>query len=338
MMRKKHTRAVIQFVVFAAVAGGIVWYMLSRMSGEDRRLMMASIRQTSLLWLIPFFGAYLLSQWARARRWMLLLDPLGIHPTTTNTTFAVLIGYLVNLIPPRAGEVAKCTILAKYENVPADKMIGTIVAERVFDVLCLLIVIGAGIFWQGAALNDYLAGQLKGHAPSTGSLLTTGAIIGAIVTLLILIYKRNRDSRLGRFIGGLGSGAASIFHLRKRGMFSLYTVLIWGSYIVQIIVGFQAMPATAHLGAGEAMMVLIFGSAAIIASPGGVGLYPLLVGQLLRYGYGLNPADAAAFGWVSWLALTVATLLAGIASLLLLPFYNESPHDAQARVDTEPDI
>ena len=335
-MKRKTAITLLQLIIFAALGGGIVWYMIAHMSGSDRRTMMLSIRQTNLLWLLPFFLFYLLSQWARAKRWILMLDPVGIHPTTANTVFAVLIGYLVNLIPPRAGEVAKCTILARYERMPADKMIGTIVAERSFDVICLLLIITGGIFWQGAALNDYLTGELRGRTPATSTLLLWGGIIGLIVGVLVAVYKRNKDSRVGRFIGGLRDGFTSIFHLKKRGLFLLYTFLVWGAYIAQILFGFQAMPATVHLGLGEAVMTLIFSSLAIIASPGGIGLYPFLVGKLLHYGYALTLPAANAFGWVSWVALTVATLLAGVTSLILLPIYNRKPHDAQAPVDTEP--
>jgi hypothetical protein len=248
----------------------------------------------------------------------------------------VLIGYLVNLIPPRAGEVAKCTVLARYENMPADKMIGTIVAERSFDVICLLLIIAGGVYWQQAALNTYLANELRGHAPSTEKLLLAGLVGGLIVGLLIAVYRRYRQSRVGRFIGGLGSGFVSIFRLKKRGMFLFYSLLIWASYLAQVLFGFQAMAATTSLGMGEALMTLIFGSVAIIASPGGIGLYPFLVGQLLHSGYGIALPAANAFGWVSWMALTVATVLCGVASLLLLPLYNRKPHDSQAPLDPEP--
>jgi hypothetical protein len=337
-MKRKTATIILQLVIFAALGGGIVWYMLSRMTDADRRTMMDAIGKTNLFWLIPFFVFYLVAHWARARRWMVMLDPVGIHPTTANTTFAVLIGYLVNLIPPRAGEVAKCTVLARYENVPADKMIGTIVAERSFDVLCLLLVIALTFYWQGATLNTYLEQELRGHAPSVTALVIWGVAVAVIVAVLIIIYRRNRRSRVGRFIGGLGAGFTSVFHLRKKGMFLFYTVLIWASYLAQVIFGFQAMPATASLGLGVAMMTLIFGSAAIIASPGGVGLYPFLVGKLLHYGYKLSVPAANAFGWVSWTALTVATLIAGVASLIILPLYNRKPHDSQAPVDPDSDF
>jgi uncharacterized membrane protein YbhN (UPF0104 family) len=334
-MTRKRVLNLLQLLVFAAVGGGIVWYMLAHMTSEDRKSMIHAIGHSNLLWLIPFFIVYLIAQWARAKRWMLMLDPVGIHPKTSNTVFAVMVGYLVNMIPPRAGEVAKCTLLAEYEHMPADKMIGTIVAERSFDVVCLVLVTVVAFFWQGIALSDYLQNELVGRTPSVRSLILTGACILLVVAVLAVIYRRNKNSKIGHFIGGLGVGFTSIFHLKKRGQFLLHTSIIWVGYVVQLMFGFQSMAATSNLGAGEATMTLIFGSVAIIGTPGGIGLYPFLVGKLLHSGYGLSLPDANAFGWLSWIALTVATLISGITSLFLLPLYNRKPHDSQAPVDTE---
>lgn len=333
-MKRKTAITLIQLIVFTALGGGIVWYMLAHMSPDDRQTMMISIENTDLLWMLPFLPTFLISHWARARRWQLMLAPLDIHPTTVNTTFSVLIGYLVNLIPPRAGEVAKCTVLARYEKVPADKMIGTIVAERAFDVVCLLLIIAFSFYWQKDALNSYLAQELLGHAPTAEKLLFTGLAGLMMLGLIWFLYRRYRHTRLGRFIEGLGSGVVSLFKLKKRGWFLVYTLLIWAAYIAQVILGFKAMSATAGLGLGPALLVLIFGSVAIIASPGGIGLYPFLVGQVLHSGYGIGLPESNAFGWVCWAALTLATLLCGIASLLLLPLYNRQPYDRQTSMDS----
>ena len=329
-MNRKTAITILQLVIFIALGSGIVWYMLSTMSDADKDTMVDSISDTNLAWMLPFFLSFLLGHWARARRWMLMLSPIGINPTTANTLFAVLTGYLVNLIPPRAGEIAKCTVLARYEKMPADKMIGTIVAERAFDVICLMAIIACGLLWQREALGEYLTEQLRGNTPSTSSLLITVGVITGIVILLMVLYKRNKASKLGRFIAGLRDGVTSIFLIRKRGMFMLYTLLIWGTYIGQILIGFEAMAATNGLGGGAALMTLIFGSVAIIAAPGGIALYPLLVGSLLHHGYHIPEGQATAFGWVSWAGLTIATLVFGVLALILLPIYNRRQHNAQA--------
>lgn len=333
-MQRKTLITIIQLVVFLGVGVAVVWYMFDRMSDDQRTKMFAAVRETNLWLLLPVFLVTLLAHWARARRWQLLLQPLSIHPSTANTVFAVLIGYLINLAVPRAGEVAKCTVLARYEKVPADKMVGTIVAERAWDMVCLVIVVAGGLLWQAAFLDDELKNQLLRYAPKGAALTVTLLAIGVIVGLMIAVVRLRPRSKVARFFWGLGAGVSSIFRLRQRGLFMLYTFMIWGGYLAQILLGFWSLEGTAHLGLGPAIMVLIFGSVAMIGSQGGLGLYPLLVGLLLSNGYGIPPEAANAFGWVSWLTLTGIVMILGIVSLLLLPVYNRTPHDAQAPVDS----
>lgn len=337
-MRRKTIITLLQAVIFLGLGGAVVWYMFSQMTEEEQQQMFVSIRSTRLWMLIPVFFITLLAHWARAKRWQLMLEPLGIHPTTVNTTFAVLIGYIVNLVPPRAGEVAKCTVLARYEKVPANKMVGTIVAERAWDMVCLFVVIGLGLILQQDELGQYLRAELKGRAPKPERLLLIVGILAAIIGLLILIYRRYKESRAGRLIRGLAEGVGSILRIKKRGMFLVYTCMIWVGYMLQIQLGFWSIPATEHLGLGASLMTLIFGSFAMIAAPGGIGLYPFIVGRMLSKGYPVTPGAADAFGWVSWVSLTGIVIILGIASLLLLPLYNRKPHDAQAPLDPEQNL
>ena len=333
-MTRKTLIRLIQLLFFV-LAGVVIWYLLHKMSAENRASMLNGIKSTRIWMLVPVFAAGLLSHWARARRWRLLLEPLSIRPTTTNTLFAVLVGYLVNMIPPRAGEVAKCTILAEYEKVPADKMIGTVVTERVFDVISLFIVILTGVIWQRPALSKfwhYLMAD-PGRAAAIHETALAIAILGMLILVLLFVHRRNNDSRMGRFINGLSQGANSIFKLRHKGAFLGYTVLIWAMYLLEILLGFLAMPATQHLGIGVGWVTLIAGSFAIIISPGGVGLYPLFVSFVLTTAYTLDSGAATAYAWVSWAAQTVMVILFGVASLILLPFYNRRQHNAQASVD-----
>ncbi len=169
----KSLKTVLQLTLFTALGGGVIWYMFAQMTADQRAQMTASIQHLRIGLLVPFVLITILSHWARARRWQLLLHPLGIRPTTINTLFSVLIGYLVNLVPPRAGEVAKCTVLARYEKVPADRMVGTIVAERAWDVVCLIIVIFGGLAWQASVMDAATRAKLMHYLPHGQSLLLT---------------------------------------------------------------------------------------------------------------------------------------------------------------------
>ena len=174
-MKKKTLITIAQYVVFLGLGIWLIIHMSNQMSAQDKLDMYNSIKQVRLWMLIPIFIAGFLSHWFRALRWKLLLKPLKIYPTTTNTTLAVLIGYIVNLMVPRMGEVAKCTILAKYEKVPPDKMIGTIVAERTFDVFILGIITLIAFISQVDVIGEY-AGSIFGAIAAKGAFLVAAVI------------------------------------------------------------------------------------------------------------------------------------------------------------------
>ncbi len=137
---KKTLLTVLQYVVFLGLGIWIVYHMLHQLTDKQQTELVAAIRSIDAWYLIPICFVGFLSHFFRAWRWRYLLETVDMKPTVMNTTFAVLIGYITNLALPRAGEVAKCTVLAKYEKMPAHKMIGTIVAERAFDIFCLVLI------------------------------------------------------------------------------------------------------------------------------------------------------------------------------------------------------
>ena len=284
--------------------------------------------------LIPIFIVGTLSHWFRAVRWKLMLDPLSIHPKTSNTFFAVMIGYMTNLVLPRAGEVAKCTVLARYENVPADKMIGTIVAERAFDVFCLGIITLVTFFLEADVITS-LMGSLSGSGgQSKGTFyIVLVALMLVGILALVIIYRNFKHTAIGKFIMGLMEGVLSIFKLKKRGQFILFTFLIWGMYWFQIVLGFWSLPFTEQLSPNVAFVILFVGSIGVIATPGGIGAYPALVATALSL-YNIDAStQGQAFGWVSWVVQVAVVLILGAISLILLPIINRKPHDAQTAVD-----
>ncbi|MEZ5017310.1 MAG: lysylphosphatidylglycerol synthase transmembrane domain-containing protein [Flavipsychrobacter sp.] len=329
-MSKKTLLKIIQYIVFLGLGVGIIYYMSSQLSDEEKTEMVNAIKGVRIGWLVPIFIAGFLSHLFRALRWKLLMEPLNIRPTTLNTTAAVLIGYIANLFIPRAGEVAKCTVLARYENVPADKMIGTIVAERAFDVLSLVTVTTIAFLLQADIIGSYATNLLSAiSAKSNTIFIAIGALILLIIVLVVL-YRRMGDTKIGQFIKGLGDGVKSIFKLKKRGLFLLYTVLLWFTYWIQVVFGFWSMPALEHLSGLTALITLIFGSIGMIATQGGIGAYTYLVADILNT-YGIDKAYGQAFGWVSWAVQTGIILILGLASILFI--MNRKRRNAQVKAD-----
>jgi len=329
-MRKALT-TILQYVIFLGLGIAIVIYMYHQLSDSDIKEILNSIKSVHLLLLIPIFFVGFLSHFFRALRWKLLLDTLRIHPTTVNVTLAVLIGYVTNLILPRAGEVAKCTILAKYEKVPADKMVGTIVAERAFDILCLIIVIALAFILQGSYISDYAHAHMSHNGSGRNALIITLLVILAIIFSLVFIYRRNKQSKVGIFIKGMGDGVRAIIHMKKRRAFIVYTFLIWIMYLMQIYIGFKCLPATTDLTVLAALVVLVFGSFGMITTQGGIGAYPFLVAQILL-AYNIKNTSGLAFGWLAWAVQTGIIVILGVLALIILPIYNRNKY-AQSPLD-----
>ncbi len=299
------------------------------MSAEEKDEMFEAFYHVRWIYAIPIFIIGFLSHLFRALRWKLILQPLQIFPTLANTTFSVLIGYLVNTLIPRLGEVAKCTVLAKYEDVPADKLVGTIIAERAFDLVCLIIMMLLTLVLQydiiyPFAHDLYMRLFTDGQGNFIWLRIITAIVAGIVMLFLVLsLYKKIKDSKVGHIIKGIGEGLRAIALVRQKKSFALYTLLIWGMYIASAVLGFYALPAIGHIAPIAGVAIITFGSIGMIATPGGIGAYPVIVAQVLLL-YGISEGVGLAYGWVSWAAQTTIVLILGVASLILLPLYNRN--------------
>jgi uncharacterized protein (TIRG00374 family) len=334
-MKKSTLITVVQYLVFLGLGVGIIYYMFHSMSADDKAKMLISIKQTRLILFVPVIIGGFFSHLFRALRWKLLLKPLNIYPGTTNTVLSVLIGYLVNLLVPRMGEVAKCTILARYEKVPADKMVGTIVAERAFDVVTLGVITIAAFIFQSDVIGTYVESNFGAFAAKRTFFIVAFAGLLGLILLLVFIYRRNKESKVAKFIKGMADGISSILVMKDRAKFLFYTAMIWLLYWFLVLLGFWSLPGTEHLGGLAALVILVFGSVGMIVTPGGLGAYPILVAQILLC-YSISISDGNALGWVSWLGQTCVILVLGLISLIVLPIYNRNKdRHAQNRMDTK---
>lgn len=332
---KKTILTVIQYILFLGLGIWIIYHMLHQLTPQQKDELGNAIANANVWYLLPVILIGFLSHLFRAIRWRYLLETVDLKPSIVNTTFAVLIGYIANLALPRAGEVAKCTVLAKYEKAPADKMIGTIVAERAFDMVCLLVIAAVAFLLQAQFLGAFVVSKMGDFQTKFENSKTTLALLGLVVVLAvpagIVLYRRNKNSKVGRFVTELSRGVLSIVRMKKRGPFMLYTVLIWAMYLLQLYVGFWCLPETANLTIVTALVVLVYGSVGVIVTPGGIGLYTLLVAQMLT-AYNVAEVPAQAFGWIAWVAQTAVIVILGLISLVAIQPYNKRKN-GQAELD-----
>lgn len=289
---------------------------------------------------IPAMLVFLISHYSRALRWKILMEPLGINPSTKNTFIAVMLSYFFNLLVPRLGEVMKCTILARYEKTPVDKLVGTMVAERAVDVISLLLVIFITILLQVDLLGDYATREygsfLKSrfNPVSIASLLVFFAGIYFAGRYILMKYAHvGMIQKTRSVLSGIWAGLTSIRRLKRKGAFFFHSILIWAMYLLSIRLGFYALSSVDHLGIAPSFTILSFGSLAMIVTQGGIGAYQLAVQKTLAL-YAIPEVQGLAFGWLLWLFQTVLVVVAGIALLILLPIINKRKHEAD-RTDSD---
>lgn len=330
-MTKKNKSTILQLVIFLGLAVALIVWRYNEMTENDRTAMFNAFKHVRWIYLLPIAVISFFSHYFRSLRWKQLLEPLSIFPSTANTVFSVLIGYLVNTLVPRLGEVAKCTVLAKYEDVPADKLVGTIIAERAFDTVCLLVIIFLTLALQYDIIYP-VANEIyhKMFFDATGNFIWLRILIAIAVGVigivaLILLYKKIKDSKIGHIIKGIADGLKAIALVKNKLKFFLNTILIWGCYTTVVIVSFHALPETEHLPVLAGLSIISFGSVGMILTPGGIGAYPIIVAKVLVL-YGLAESLGLAYGSVSWAAQTVIVIFLGLIALILLPIYNRTKH------------
>jgi uncharacterized protein (TIRG00374 family) len=330
---KKIAINTLKIIFFLGLGVFIIWLALKDKSQAEIDKIKNSIQQANYYWIALSCVVSLSSHYFRALRWKILLSPLGHHPKTNATFFAVMIGYFANLGIPRSGEVARCGILNTYEDVPFTEGFGSVIAERAFDLLCLILIFLIAFVMQfdkiyGIA-DTLVFTRLSGMSTK---LLQQKLVVTAVLVLLLIIsgflfYFRRKiqeliSGKILNFINGLWQGLLSIKKIKQPLSFLVYTASIWVMYILQVYVCFFAFAETAHLSFLVAMVITAFGSIAIILIPGGTGLYQFIVIQILTTAYLIVDHHAEAFAWTVWASQFMMVIVGGLLSLVLLPLLN----------------
>ena len=307
----------------------LIWWSLHQIPPQEWDKFTTALKSTKYWVLFPVFVILTFSHFLRALRWRLIMEPLGYKPSIANTFLAVLIGYLANLAVPRLGEVLKCTLLSKYEKVPAEKIVGTIVAERAFDVLSLGVVFILALTLQFDViqtgwneLNTQNAQQA--NMPNNHFLLYTVIGIICVILILLLVFKAKLQKtihRIKHIVAGIWEGVISATKLKKHNLFFLYSFGIWFMYLLATYIGLFGTEGTGSSFA-TAISCLAFASIGMIITPGGIGAYALLMAMVLKLN-GVSYTLGLANGTVQWFAQFIILLILGGASLLLLPIINK---------------
>ncbi|HNB82381.1 MAG TPA: lysylphosphatidylglycerol synthase transmembrane domain-containing protein [Chitinophagaceae bacterium] len=330
----KRVLNLVTWLLTFGLCGLLIWLSVKDITDADIEKIRYSLKYARYYLLIPIIAMGLLSHWSRAVRWKYLMEPMGLQPKTRNAFFAVLIGYLANLGLPRFGEVVKCTLLARYEKIPADKLIGTIITERAFDVVCLLLIFAITFLVQAGLAADYLQDlfhRFQSNEHSGQSWIMLGSILG--IFLLIFLFRKKIAStllfkKLQAMVRNIVEGVMSFRQMKRKKEFLFHTLFIWSLYLGMIVLGFKSIPETSVLGFKAGFSVLSFGSIGMIVTPGGMGAYTLLVNEIVSL-YGIGKAMSIAISWIIWLVPTLIIIAGGIVALILLPLLHNKKQYGQ---------
>lgn len=299
----------------------LIWYVFSQFSEEQLDEVIFYFKNANYGYVVLSVVLSVLSHLIRAYRWNFMLQPLGYFPSLANNFMAVSIAYLMNIFIPKSGEVSRAVVLSKYENVPFDKGFGTIISERIVDLILLIVFTILALSLQFETLFDYL----KAVVPIKKLLLFSG--IGLLLFIAFVAFLKFSNSILSKkiitLLKGLKEGAFSILKMQKKGAFIFWSLVIWGLYLGSFYVATLALPETSTISAGIIITTFVVGSFTFGFTNSGFGTYPAAIMGILLI-FGISETIGTAFGWIVWTSHMAYIIISGGLSFLILPFYNKT--------------
>ena len=286
-------------------------------------------------WLIMVLVAFMLSNLSRAHRWQMLFHGMGMRARFGTAFFTIMFGYLANLGIPRIGEVLRAAMLARYEGIPIDKSIGTVVIDRMMDVLTFLMMMILAFIFEFNVIYGYLHAHLNLQT-TAGKLIMPALIVfaGAVLALWFLRHRIRRWGLIRRFrttILGFIDGLKSVKTLRNPWLFAGHTLFIWLMYFLMNYLCLKAFSPTASLGASAALIVFVFGAMGILfPSPGGMGTYHAMIIAALVL-YNISSDDAFSFANILYFSVQIfCNVVFGLIALIALPLIHRKPQQQTA--------
>jgi len=282
-------------------------------------------------WLFMIFVSYMISNVSRAVRWNMLMNKLGFQPKFINSFLTIMLGYFANLGLPRLGEVVRPATLSRYEGIPLEQVMGTVVVDRIIDVISILIVSALAFMLQYDVLWGYLAENsvLQEKIATAAPFLTGLGLIGIIGLVLLYIFREKLKQtkvyeKISGILTGFLDGIKTVMHLDKPFLFFLHSINIWLMYYLMTYFCFLSFAPTADLSPVIALVVFVFGGwGIVIPSPGGMGTYHFLATTALGF-YGVSGDDGFSWSNISFFTIQLGcNVVVGLLALLLLPIINK---------------
>lgn len=317
-------------ILFAIAIGVlIIWLSIRKLTPTDKKEILSAFKQANYWWIGLSLVLAFISNISRSIRWKMLLKPMGYKPKFGNVMMSILVAYFANMGLPRLGEVVRCGLLRTHEKVPFEKSLGTVVTERILDLIVFAGLFIVNFFLQFNKIHTYVEKEIfsKFSLSFSGTLLFLG--ISAIIGLGLMYIFRKQLAKLSLYqkikhlVKGFWLGIKSIIKVDKPLLLIFHSLFIWFCYWLMAYLVFQSLPITQNLGILSSITALCIGTVGMIVVQGGLGIYPLLIAGAL-VAYGISYPMGYAMGWLMWGSQTVGIVLAGVIALILIPVLNKT--------------
>ena len=317
-------KKVLRYLVFALIAAFFIYMAFRNVKFVE---LWDKIRTANFIWIGLAWAAGMMSNVSRAIRWTYIMQPLGFSVSKMTSFHGVMVGYLVNFAIPRGGEVTRAAMLSRVEKIALPTVLGSIVAERVMDLICMGLVILFALAVQYDTIMGFLSGSGTGTADSGEKsdktwLIITGAVL-FILFIVFLIYRKKLDKyplfhRINLLLMSFGDGVKAIFKLKRPIAFIIHSVVIWVMYFFMVYFCFYAIPETSSLGTAAGLTVLVLSTLAVVLpAPGGIGTFHYFVSKGLII-YGIAEADGLAYATIAHASQMIMFILFGSISLVMM--------------------
>ncbi|MDQ4140940.1 MAG: flippase-like domain-containing protein [Bacteroidota bacterium] len=339
----KKLLTVCKYILLAGLSVFLMWFALK---GIDFALVWKQLQHVNYFWIGVSLLLGLVGYLSRAYRWKMQIEPLGYQLTVFDTYHALMVGYLANLVLPRAGEVIRCSVLNKTSKVAVKASFGTVITERLLDMFMLLLLTGAAFLIEFDRIHAFFWNLFSAKVADYGTkseLLYRlgGAAVLVFIIVLALLYafreKLKENSfylKIRNFILGVAEGVLSIAKIRNKFVFVAHTIFIWLTYFFTGYVGFLALPGTENLGLGAALSVLVVGSLGMSAPvQGGIGVFHIMVRSTLLL-YSLSKETGMAYALVTHTSQTLLVVFLGGISFVY-SMLNQAPAKSAPLLEPE---
>ena len=319
----------LKFLAFLII--GIIFLWLAFRNVEFRKLV-EGLKGASYKWVLLSLLFALMAYISRARRWILLVNPLGYRPSLKNTFYSVMTGYLANLALPRIGEITRCVALGRKEKIPFDQLLGTVVIERTIDFFSLLAIMTGLIILREREIYEFLKASIfiplkEKVFSAVGFTWIIWVVLFVLMVLALLLVIRYRKrlrkisfvSRLFDIARGVINGLKTITNLQNKWEFVFHTIFIWINYALMTWVVVFALKATSHISFGDSIFLLVIGGLAMSAPvQSGLGAFHYIISRGIAFIASVNIEEGLVYAFLTHESQLIFVLIIGGLSFFMI--------------------